>query len=72
VAKISAYFAIAALTSSALMMSAGFQSARADDEPCRPDWAKYCSKYNDVEGAVKCLTEHKAQLVPACRKMFGG
>jgi hypothetical protein len=69
--KISVYFAIAALTSSALMVSAGFQAARADD-PCHSDWEKYCSKYNDMEGAVKCLTEHKAQLNPACKKLFGG
>jgi hypothetical protein len=71
-AKISVGFAIAAVASTALLMSAGVQSARAEDEPCRADWAKYCHQYNDMEGAVKCLTEHKAQLVPACKKMFGG
>jgi hypothetical protein len=59
------------------MMSAVFQPAVAEtvdpNDPCRSDATKFCSEHmNDLDSMVACLTKHKAQLNPGCKKLFGG
>ena len=56
------------VTGNALAQQAPAAKAGGKDRVCQADAKKFCGNVRPGEGRVyKCLTEHNAELTPACR-----